>query len=362
MVHKNIYLLKRLWRHIGPHRKRQFVLLLILMSLTSLSEVISIGAVLPFLSALIEPGRIFEMPFLQPIIKWMKITRAEEVILPLCIFFGFAILMTCVMRLLLLWCSARLSFGTGAELSGDIYRRTLYQPYAVHCARNSSEIIDGVVIKSNGIIYNAVLPALTLISSGILLLGICTTLLLVDPIITLTAFGGFAFMYLLVIKFTRKRLEVNSISIARSSPRIIKSLQEGLGGIRDILIDNLQEIYSQTYRDADSSLRRSQGDTLFIINTPRYVIEALGMILITMFAYWISLQPDGIKTGIPIIGVFALGAQRLLPVLQQSYASWTQISNGKISLSDTLDLLDQPLPENAINSTVNLIPFKMQLP
>ena len=357
MSQNNIYLLKRLWWHISIRRRQQFGLLLVLMAITSFAEVLSIGAILPFLGALTAPERIFETPFLKPIIQFMGITQAQDIIVPLSILFGVSVLIAGIMRLLLLWVNTRLSFAAGAELSGDIYRRTLYQSYAVHCARNSSEFIDGIMVKSNGVIYNSILPTLTLISSTLLFFGICTTLFLVSPLMTLLAFGGFATMYFLVIKFTRRRLLIYSASMARNSPLILKSLQEGLGGIRDILIDNSQKIYCDIYRNADSSFRQAQGSSLFIINMPRYAIEALGMILITILACWLILQNDGIKTAIPILGVFALGAQRLLPILQQSYASWTQISSGKIALKDTLDLLDQPLPEDVTKSAVNSIEF-----
>ena len=83
----------------------------------------------------------------------MGITSAEQVLLPLTAAFAVAALLAGVMRLILLWASTRLTFATGADLSISIYRRTLYQPYAVHVARNSSEIINGIANKTNGVIH-----------------------------------------------------------------------------------------------------------------------------------------------------------------------------------------------------------------
>ncbi len=39
-----------------------------------------------------------------------------------------------------------------AEVSISIYRRTLYQPYSVHVARNSSAIINGISTKTSTVI------------------------------------------------------------------------------------------------------------------------------------------------------------------------------------------------------------------
>lgn len=353
-------LLRRLWLHISLRRRNQFLLLLVLMVLASFAEIISIGAVLPFLGVLTAPDLIFEMPIVQPIIEGFELTKPQQLLLPLTIAFGVAALIAGVMRLLLLWASTRLSFAAGADLSNGIYRRTLYQPYAVHCARNSSEIIDGISGKANGVIYNIIVPVLTLISSCIMLAAILIALFFIEPLIALVAFGGFGLIYAAIIRLTRKQLLADSKCIARESIQVIKSLQEGLGGIRDVLIDGSQETYCEIYRNADSPLRRAQGNSLFIAASPRYGVEALGMLLIAVLAYSMAQQVDGIAKAIPILGALAVGAQRLLPVLQQAYGSWTQINSGQASLRYALELLDQPLSDQ-INQTVLQLPFNQSI-
>ena len=351
-------LLKRLWHHISPRRRGQFGLLLALMLFASFAEIISIGAVLPFLGVLTAPEPVFDHALAQPIIQALGLTAPSQLLLPLTIAFGAAALLAGAMRLILLWASTRLSFSTGADLSISIYRRTLYQPYAVHCARNSSEVINGISGKANGVIYNIILPVLTLISSSVMLIAILIALLAVEPVIALAAFGGFGLIYAFIIRLTRKQLLADSQRIARESSHVIKSLQEGLGGIRDVLIDGSQETYCHIYRNADLPLRRAQGNNVFVSSSPRYGMEALGMILIAALAYSLALETDGIAKAIPILGALALGAQRLLPVLQQAYASWTGIQSGQASLQDTLELLDQPLPHCADHPAAQPLPFE----
>ncbi|MFT5712385.1 MAG: ABC-type multidrug transport system fused ATPase/permease subunit [Glaciecola sp.] len=351
-------LFKRLWHHISRRRRVQFGLLLILMLIASFSEILSIGAVLPFLGVMTAPERIFEMPVAQPLIQALKLTEPNQLLLPFTLIFGTVVLVAGAMRLLLLWASTRLSFAAGADLSISVYRRTLYQAYAVHCARNSSEVINGISGKTNGVINSVIQPTLTLISSSILLIAILVALLAVQPVIALVAFGGFGLIYVVIIRLVRKQLLANSKCIARESDQVIKSLQEGLGGIRDVLIDGSQTAYCQIYRNADLPLRRAQGNNLFIISSPRYGMEALCMVLIAMLAYSLAQQADGIDKVIPILGALALGAQRLLPVLQQAYSAWTEINGGHASLSDTLELLDQPLPEYAGQPMAPPLPFK----
>jgi ABC-type multidrug transport system fused ATPase/permease subunit len=339
-------LLRRLWHHISQRRRNQFAVLLILMIIASFAEILSIGAVIPFLAILTDPVRVFAHPISQPFIQALGFTDPKQLLLPLTAAFGMAALAAGAMRLTLLWASTRLSFASGADLSISIYRRTLYQPYSVHAARNSAEVINGITGKSS-ITIGILNQVLTLIGTSVTLIAILAALLAVDPVIALAAFGGFAFIYIFVIRLTRNRLLINSQIAARESTFVMKSLQEGMGGIRDVLIDNSQDIYCKIYSNSDQPLRRAQGNNSFIASSPRYAVEALGILLIASLAFAMAQQPDGISKAIPVLGAMALGAQRLLPILQQAYSSWSGIQGGRQSLQDTLDLLDQPLPEYA---------------
>jgi ABC-type bacteriocin/lantibiotic exporter with double-glycine peptidase domain len=353
-------LLCRLWLNISARRRGQMVLLLVLMILVSFAEILSIGAMLPFLAILTDPERVFVHPDLQPIIQILQLTEPKQLLLPLTCAFGLTALIAGIMRLILLWASIRLSYASGTELSISIYQRTLYQPYAVHAGRNSSEIIDGISNKTGNAIF-IINMSLNLISSSVMLATILVALLNIDSIVAISAFGGFGLIYFIIIKLNRNRLLLNSQTVARQSTYVVKCLQEGLGGIRDVLIDGSQAAYCKIYRNADQPLRLAQGNSLFISSSPRYVVEALGIVLMAGLAYALAQRPNGIAEAIPILGAFALGAQRLLPELQRAYSSWAIIQGGQVSLQDTLDLLEQPLPDYAENVPVKLIPFRKEI-
>ena len=334
-------------RHLTKRRQKQFSLLLILMVVASLAEIISIGAVLPFLGVLTAPEQVYQHSLMQPFIQTLALTKPEQLILPLTILFITAVLLAGVIRLTLLYAMTRLSFAAGADLSINIYRRTLYQEYEVHVSRNSSEVINGIIIKTNEVINGVIGPVLAIISSTILLIGIMAALFAINTTIALSAFISFSLLYWLIIRYAKTHLEEHSKTIAVQSTQMIKSLQEGLGGIRDVLIDGTQQFFCKLYRNADLPLRRASGKNVFISGSPRYVMEAIGMMLIAGLAYVMTQQEGGIVTAIPILGALALGAQKLLPVLQQIYSSYSQIKASKSSFEDVLNLLDQPLPEYA---------------
>jgi ATP-binding cassette subfamily B protein len=202
---------------------------------------------------------------------------------------------------------------------------------------------------------------LTIISSVFILIAILIALMTIDPVVTLLAAGGFGLIYLFIIRITYAKVASNSERIARESTNVIKTLQEGLGGIRDVLIDGTQNEYCEMYRRCDLPLRVAQGSNAFIGSSPRFGMEALGLAFIAALAYFLTQQADGVAKAMPIIGALALGAQRLLPILQQTYSAWTGIQSGRASLKDSLELLDQSLPADEYLAISDPIPFTREL-
>jgi len=354
-------LVKRLWKHIGSRRRGQFLLLLILMTISSFFEILSIGAVLPFLGALTAPNRIFQHPAAQIFIQALGIISPNQLLFPLTVMFCLAAVIASALRITLLWVSIRLTFAVGTELSSEIYRRTLYQPYSTHIKRNSSEVVNGISTKVGEVIFYILMPTLNLISASVMLIAILMALIFIIPGITLAAFTGFGLIYALIIRVARNRLKIYSQRIAGESTNVIKSLQEGLGGIRDILIDGSQEVFCNNYRRADHTLRQAQGSNQFISYSPRFGMEAIAMILIATLAYMLSQQSGGVSTAIPMLAAIALGLQRLLPASQQAYGAWSTIHGAQASLQDALGLLDQPLPDYIEHAVVAPISFKKQI-
>ena len=315
--------------------------------ITSFAEVVSIGLVLPFLGALMSPEKVFSNEYIQPIISSLEITQPNQLLLPLTLVFIIAAIFSAGMRLTLIWTQTRLGHAIGADLSVQIYEKTLYQPYAVHASRNSSEVIAGITGKINAVVYSSLLPLLIVVSSALILVTIMATLFVIDPVVALITFAGFGAVYALIIVLFRRRLAQNSQRIDQELNQVVKALQEGLGGIRDVLIDGTQAVYCKIYRSSDLPLRNAQANNQILGSSPRFLIEALGIVLIAALAYALTGREGGVAAAIPLLGALAIGTQRLLPVLQQIYGSWSSLRGGQASLNGVLDLLEQPLPTYA---------------
>lgn len=352
---------RRLLGHLRPRRRWQLAGLMGLMGAASVAEVISVGAVVPFLAVLTAPERLEQHAFSREILRQLEIADASRALLPLTAIFVVAALAAGAMRILLSWANTRYSFALGTELSCDIYRRTLYQPLAVHLARNSSEVITGIVTKVTMVVMNTLLPVLTLASSAVIFAAVVCMLAVVDIWVSIGSLVGFGSIYLVIAVFTRARKLRNGKRIASESGRVMKLLQEGFGGIRDVLLDGSQPEYTRTYAAADGPLRRAQGSNQYLAQWPRFAVEALGMTVIAVLAYLLAARPGGLSGAIPVLGALAVGAQRLLPLMQQAYAAWSSILGGQAALADTLALLEQPVPPHAAGALPEPFAFEKEV-
>ena len=350
-------MLIRLWNHLSKRRQKQLVILQICAVIVSFFEMASLGAVIPFLSVLAEPENVFQMQYMQSFIHYFQITQASQLVLPITIIFIMLTIFSAIVRFIFLYALIRLSQQAGADLSINIYRHTLFQDYAIHVSRNSSEVINGIITKTTTVTKGVIAPVLNFISTLVTIAGIIIVLIAVNISVTLTAFMGFGSLYLIVMYFTRRNLSGNSQRIAYKSDLMVKSLQEGLEGIREVLLNNNQQFYVEIYKNSDLQMRRATWRNEMIFSGPRFLMEAIGIGMVALIAYLATLQLGGINQFLPILGAFVLGAQKLLPAIQKAYSSYSRVKGSAYSLRDVIELLDQPIQNELKLSTPSAIPF-----
>ena len=332
-----------LWKLISLNRKKQFIYLLIITVLSSFAEILSLASVLPFVSILTNPVKFYNLVLVHKIALFFNITNPNNLILPFTILFGLSAILAGILRLILLKYSIRLGNNTGSDLSIKLYKITLYQNYEAHISRGSSEILSGITQKI-GLATSVLISVVTVITSFILFIAIMFTILAMNPLIAVSTTMSFGLSYYFIAIKTRKSLANNSKKISTEQTSVIKSLQEGLGSIRDVIIDGTQSIYLSVYSNSIKKLQNATGINTYINQAPRYAMESLGIAIIAIFVI-IFNYTIGIESILPILGILAFAAQRILPIMQQIYSNWAVVIGSKGGLIDVLELLNQPISE-----------------
>jgi len=338
--------LLRLWRSLSPRRKVQAVGVMGLSVLASFAELLSIGAIIPFLAALTNPELLFAQAWLQPLLARLGITEPGQLLLPLALAFAKAVVLAGVVRIVVQWASVKLSLAIGHDMVSNIFHRTLHQPYTVHIQRNTSEVIDGIVLKVERVIGSVITPMVGALTSVFTLLVVLLAVVVFQPIVALGIIFGLGAIYGVIYWLTHGRLVRDGLRAAKAATARMQVLQEGLGGIRDILLDGTHATFGRRFNEADLILRRVQVRATVISVTPRFMVEALGMALIAMVAFFMLQTQDGSAVmAVPILGGLALAAQRMLPMVQNIYTAWSLLSGNTGYLREVLALVEQPEPQ-----------------
>jgi ABC-type multidrug transport system fused ATPase/permease subunit len=336
-------LLRRIWGQLS-RRRLQLLLLLLVMLASGLAELVSLGAVLPFLALLSNPQQLWQQPLIQALALRLGYFQTQQLVPLVTAAFALAAVLATLIRLLNLWLNGRLAAAVGSDLSCEAYRRSLYQPYQVHVQRNSSTLITAMT-GHIGATVAALNVVLQMVSALVVAVGLLIGLLLIDWLVAVSTAGLFGIAYGLVAVKSRRQLQLNGERIAAANNQRVQALQEGMGAIRDVLLDGSQATYLEVYRRADRPQRQLESKNVFLSTFPRYAFEALGLVSIAVLGGLLVMQRGSGTVVIPVLGAMALGAQRLLPALQQIYSGWAILNSSNASLAAVIELLEQPLSQ-----------------
>ena len=159
---KIFQILSRIYPHTSYSRKLQMIAVILVTFLASFAEILSIGAVIPFITALQSPDVVIEQlnDFLPKFSQYL--VRNGNIQFNITILFCSAIFLAMTIRLFLVFISARFSFGLATDLSTKMMKLTLHQSYQTHLNRNSSEVIAAMTTKTNSIVYSSIIPSILL--------------------------------------------------------------------------------------------------------------------------------------------------------------------------------------------------------
>jgi ABC-type multidrug transport system fused ATPase/permease subunit len=349
-------LLKIIWNHLNKKRRIQLALALVMMLASGAAELLSLASVFPFLAVLDDPNKIMQNSMIRMISTKLNFSTSSDLVLIVTLIFVLSTIVATCIRLINLWCNGRLAASIGTDLSCESYFRTLYQPYSRHQDRNSSVAIGNITTEISLTIVSLNM-ALQLLSSAFVAVGLLAALIFIEPYLALSTAFLLSAAYSLLVFLIGSKLRFNSELISQATKYQLRALQEGLGAIREVILHNSQSYYLELYRATDGPQRLLRAKNSFYGAFPRYSVEALGIIGIALAGIMLTkIQGDNTSI-IPSLGLLALGAQRLLPALQQIYSSWSVIKGHHASINSVINMLDQPLPKYMYETDIPPLPL-----
>jgi len=320
------------------------------MFLSAFAELMSIGAVIPFIGVITDPESLTKIALVQLVVNFFDVEGTQELILFFTFIFISLVITAGLIRVLYVWTQSRLTHFITADLSVKAFRNSLYQPYSVHVNRNSSEVISTIFVKLNKLSYRIILNVFVVCSSIIIIATVFCAFLYVDFLRTLLLFLAFASIYLFFTLVFKNALTQGSKIQATEQDKSVKILQESFGGIRDVLIDGTHELYIKLFAKSEVLLRKTVSLAEFMALSPRYIIEMFGMSVFAIFCTFSVYQGIESSTLLPVLGAVVVAAVKLLPYVQATYAGVSDLRAHSNLVEDVLELLEQQVDNTSIES------------
>ena len=362
---KNIvHILKICWGYLSPTRKRQLNYLFILTIISSFTELVSLSAIYPFLSFLVDPTYIKKYPIIKNVADLLNIRSNEQLLIGFTTLYLISIVIAAIIKIFFTYYSYRISAITVSELGAKAYKKTINRSYSYHLLNNSNSLLTTIVKDIDDIIYNVFIPITQLISGVILNLSVIILLLYINLSLTIFSLLFIGLFYFLATKYTSNKISILSKVNLSNSQYITKLVQETLGSISEIILSNNQNYYYKKYSEKDISHRKNIAMGTVISIMPKLIIEPLGILSLAIIGFYL-VNTDGLQTAIPTLGLISFCVIKVLPYSQRIFEGITSPRLAKSKLLNLLKILQESeeydLNKNQVSKESKLNFHKLEL-
>ena len=360
-------LIRQLWYILTPQERMEGTFLLCAMVLGAFIEAVSIGLVIPFIAVLREPELLSKVPHIQPLLSNLNINDPRELFFLLgpALIALFAI-KTGYLIYLYRWLF-RYAMKKEVNLARQLLAGYLSAPYTLHLQRNSAELI-GVTTRSveefsGGFLVNL----LTVLGELLVLCGVTSLLMIVEPIATLGALVVLAVPTVVVYRSTRHRLGAAGRNAEQSWSLMVQWAEQAIRSVKETMITGRRSFFIDQHGYHVRRFTASLGSLSFFSAFPRLVIDTLAVSAMVTIAAILLKGGEDLQSILPLLGMFALAAVRLIPSTSRMSSSLAQVryryASMEVIYRELLALRQrpsEPLP-GSVGEHVSPIPFRRAL-
>ncbi|MDC1169964.1 ABC transporter ATP-binding protein [Candidatus Pelagibacter sp.] len=355
-----LILLLDLYKFLDRRRKFQVFLIFLLAIFSSSAELITIGSLIPFVDLMIEPTRLFKYSLLEKLFTFYEVNDLESIMIFMTTIFIFLIVISTLTRMFINYFTIIVVHGIGHDLSINIFKNTIYQPYQFHINNNTSKTIANLSRggASIGVLHLVVQSLVSLLLS----LSIIFMLLYIDFKLTIIGGSILVSFYVLISLFFKRLLFLNSFQISQNEESRVKNIQESIGGIRETIIGNMYNLFISKFRKIDWAMNKALIKNSVISIIPSHLIMMIAMTSLILVIFYKSFVDGSLVDSLPIVGGLILGAQKLIPQLQIVYSSWSKAQGNYKIIEEILIILNKVKSNIKIkNSLVQKMPFNKEI-
>ncbi|WP_424686284.1 MAG: ABC transporter ATP-binding protein [Halarcobacter ebronensis] len=347
---------------LSKNEKKSFIKLSFLVLVMSLMEVIGIASILPFIKVVTDPNIIFEHKVLNWSYELLMFSSERQFMIVLGLV-SFIILL--VTNLLSVWTIKKMYtfiYSLNNTLASKLLESYLDKDYIFFVNKNSAELTKNIITEVEQTVVGVFIPFVNLFAKLIMIIFVVSFLLYINIYVTLLVFIVLGGAYFVLFTIIKKRIAQEANNRSLNNNLRYKATNEAFGAIKEIKMIGKEELFLDKFKRHSKIYASSMAHNAILGLIPKYMMEILAFGGIILSVVYLLLINKPIQNYIPIMSVFIFAGYRMMPAMQQVFASLTKI---RFSYKALYNLLDDysiiQLPKQNANGYSDEIIKKIQL-
>lgn len=325
--------LKQLWQILSPLDKRKVIYVFILVMGMAFIESAGVISIMPFLAVLSNPNVVESNSYLKQLYDFTGAANKQNFILYLGFLSLFVVICSTVFKIVTQYAVNRFASLQRHYFSTRLLKTYLQQNYEFFIQRNSATLAKNILSEVDQLIWTMILPALTLMSYGVVLLSMVGILLLYDPLMAIATAFVLGLFYASIYMLVRKKLTQIGQEFTQANKERYQTCQEALAGIKDVMINNAEHGYIKQFEESSRVFARHISTRETLGQVPLNVIETVGYGCLIGLAMLLVVSGKEVSHILPVLGLYGFAAYRMLPAAQNMYRAISQIKFSEQVLS-----------------------------
>lgn len=325
--------LKQLWQILSPLDKRKVIYVFILVMGMAFIESAGVISIMPFLAVLSNPNVVESNSYLKQLYDFTGAANKQNFILYLGFLSLFLVICSTVFKIVTQYAVNRFASLQRHYFSTRLLKTYLQQNYEFFIQRNSATLAKNILSEVDQLIWTMILPALTLMSYGVVLLSMVGILLLYDPLMAIATAFVLGLFYASIYMLVRKKLTQIGQEFTQANKERYQTCQEALAGIKDVMINNAEHGYIKQFEESSRVFARHIATRETLGQVPLNVIETVGYGCLIGLAMLLVVSGKEVSHILPVLGLYGFAAYRMLPAAQNMYRAISQIKFSEQVLS-----------------------------
>ena len=323
----------------GPERRRVFYLLLMIILMAFL-DAIGVASIMPFIAVLTNPDLIETNNFINTLFIYSSIFGVksnEQFLFTLGILVFFLLVFSLSYKALLTYLQLRFGSMCHYGLTKRMMEKYLNQPYTWFLNRHSAEIGKTILSETGIIISKGLMPLMNLITHGTVSIALIMLLIINEPKLALISVFALGSLYLFIYLLSRRFLTRIGFERVKANEARFTVVSEAFNAAKELKVGSLEKAFLQRFSDPAKTVAKNTAAAGSISQLPRYALEIIafgGMILLILF---MMSKGAALNNVLPLIALYAFAGYRLIPALQNIYASFSVLRFVTPSLDSIYD-------------------------